>query len=235
VSATRLSPDGLYYWDGNAWVSALSADGRQRWNGAEWTPMPTGAASQRGGLTSGNPGTRVATSWTRPMQYAVAGWYGMQALWVASLPFWYIGTMTRWADEMNRRNQQLNPGLPTPPPDLTSNLNAQITGVFYVAIAVAFAIALAAIVVAVWRRTWAFYAILALLGLEAAWLGLSTLGSLAISVVATVASGFYAGPPVWMAFVQLGFGIGSAALFAWMLVAMFQRGPWAMTRVNAGL
>jgi hypothetical protein len=166
------------------------------------------------------------------MQYAVAGWYGVQALWVASLPFWYISTMTRFADEMNRRNQQLNPGIPPPPPD--PMLNNQMTVVFYFVIAVGLAIAVAAIVAAAWRQTWAFYAILALLGLEATWLGLGTLGSLAISVAVTAAGGLSVGPPAWMVWVQLVFGIVSASLFAWMLVAMFQRGPWAMAKVNAG-
>lgn len=54
----------------------------------------------------------AATSWTRPLQYAVAAWYGVQGLWLALLPFWYISTMTRYADEMNRRYQQLNQGAP---------------------------------------------------------------------------------------------------------------------------
>ena len=166
------------------------------------------------------------------MQYAVAGWYLVQAFWVASLPFWYISTMTRFADEMNRRNQQLNPGIPTPPPD--PMLNTQMTAVFYFAIVVGLVIAVAAIVLAVTRRTWAFYAILVVLGLEATWLVLGTLGSLAISVAVTAAGGLSAGPPAWMVWVQLGFGVVSAALVAWMLVAMFQRGPWAMTKGNAG-
>lgn len=231
MSATRLSPDGLYYWDGGEWIATLSADGRHRWNGTEWVPLATGAESHHG-HASARAGARVATSWTRPMQYAVAAWYGVQALWVASLPFWYISTMTRFADEMNRRNQQLSAGFPTPPPD--PMLNNQMTVVFYFVIAVGLAIALAAILVTAWRQIWAFYAILALLGLEATWLGLGTLGSLAISVAVTAAGGLSVGPPAWMVWIQLGFGVISAGLFAWMLVAMFQRGPWAMTRVNAG-
>jgi hypothetical protein len=233
LNATRMSPDGLFYWDGGAWVPTLSADGRHRWNGTEWAPQAAGAGAQTGQAVS-HASARVATSWTRPMQYAVAGWYSVQALWVASLPFWYISTMTRFADEMNRRNQQLQPGGPTPPPDMMSQINTEATVVFYFAIVVGLVIAVGAIVLAVTRRTWAFYAILVILGLEAIWLMLGTLGSLAISVAVTAASGLSAGPPAWMVWVQLGFGIVSAALVAWMLVAMFQRGPWAMTRVNAG-
>jgi hypothetical protein len=231
MNATRISPDGLFYWNGAAWVPTLSADGRHRWNGTEWAAIAAGAAAQPGHASS-HASARVATSWTRPMQYAVAGWYLVQAFWVASLPFWYISTMTRFADEMNRRNQQLNPGIPNPPPD--PMLNTQMTALFYFAIIVGLVIAVAAIVLAVTRRTWAFYAILVVLGLEAIWLVLGTLGSLAISVAVTAAGGLSVGPPAWMVWVQLGLGIVSAALVAWMLVAMFQRGPWAMTKGNAG-
>lgn len=231
MNATRISPDGLFYWNGAAWVPTLSADGRHRWNGTEWAAIAAGAAAQPG-YGSSHASARVATSWTRPMQYAVAGWYLVQAFWVASLPFWYISTMTRFADEMNRRNQQLNPGIPNPPPD--PMLNTQMTALFYFAIIVGLVIAVAAIVLAVTRRTWAFYAILVVLGLEAIWLVLGTLGSLAISVAVTAAGGLSVGPPAWMVWVQLGLGIVSAALVAWMLVAMFQRGPWAMTKGTAG-
>lgn len=167
------------------------------------------------------------------MQYAVAGWYGVQALWVASLPFWYISTMTRFADEMNRRNQQLYPGTPTPPPDLVSNTNAMATTVFYVGIVLVLAIALIAIAGAMKRWTWAFYTLLVLLGLEAIWLLLGTLFGLAISAAVSAAGGLFASPPAWMVGTDLAFGLVSAALFAWMLVAMFQRGPWAMTKANA--
>jgi hypothetical protein len=234
VSATRLSPDGLYYWDGGAWIATLSGDGRHRWNGTEWVPLATGAASQPG-HASALADTRVATSWTTPMQFAVAGWYGLQALWVATLPFWYISTMTRYADEMNRRNQQLHPGTPAPPPDLVSNTNSMATAVFYIAIVLVLVIALVAIAGAIKRWTWAFYALLVLLGLEAIWQLLGTLGGLAITAAVAAAGGLTAGPPAWMVGADLGFGVVSAALFAWMFVAMFKRGPWAMTKVNAGL
>jgi hypothetical protein len=37
----RLSPDGLWRWDGQNWVTAeLSADGRSRWDGYDWRPVP---------------------------------------------------------------------------------------------------------------------------------------------------------------------------------------------------
>jgi len=46
------------------------------------------------------------------------------------LPFWYINVMTQYADVMNRQNQELNPGAPTPPPELMSNIDTMMRGRF---------------------------------------------------------------------------------------------------------
>lgn len=49
-----FSPDGLWYWDGYAWKSAISPDGSWRWNGAAWVPnRPAGG---------GGAGTAVAVT-----------------------------------------------------------------------------------------------------------------------------------------------------------------------------
>ena len=34
-----LSEDGLWWWDGRRWVSAISADGKWKWNGHTWEPV----------------------------------------------------------------------------------------------------------------------------------------------------------------------------------------------------
>jgi hypothetical protein len=206
VSA-RLSPDGMYVWDGGTWV-------------------PVGAGAEHGGTPS--PGTRrVDTSWTRPIQYVVAAWCGVQALWVASLPFWYIKTMTQYADAMNLREQQLHPGGPTLPPDLVSTTNTEMTVVFYVGVFVLLAILVFAMVGTLKRWTWAYYAILLFVGLEVMWFVLGVLQTVALSALA----GQYVGPPDWMVWMQLGFAAPSAALFVWMLVAAIKRGPWAIKKV----
>ena len=36
---STLSPDGYYYWDGEAWQSTMSADGLLKWNGSAWLPV----------------------------------------------------------------------------------------------------------------------------------------------------------------------------------------------------
>jgi len=40
----RLSPDGLWYWDGAQWQPLFSPDGSHRWNGAAWVPVTAPAA-----------------------------------------------------------------------------------------------------------------------------------------------------------------------------------------------
>ena len=77
--SAQLSPDGLYYWDGTQWQTTLSHDGRTRWNGSEWIPVQ-GIGSPAGTNLYGSA-TREPTSWTRPLQYAVAGWYAMSAIY----------------------------------------------------------------------------------------------------------------------------------------------------------
>jgi hypothetical protein len=234
MNAIRLSADGMYYWDGQRWTSTLAADGRYRWNGTAWVPVVVDPAYPYGHDPK-SAGTRVVASWTRPMQYLVAGWYGVQALFLATLPFWYISTMTRWADAMNR-SQQLNPGSPTPPPDLLSNMNTTntvMTVLFYLTIVLLFAIAVVAIAGALRRWTWAYYAILAFLGLEAIYLAFSVLSAVAVSLASSALIGQSVSPPALMVWAEIGFGIPSAALFVWMLMAILQKGPWAMKNLTA--
>lgn len=63
-------------------------------------------------------------------------------------------------------------------------------------------------------------------------LGLSTL-SLLLNIVNGLARSAYSFPvvvPSWVNVVLVAFSLGNAALFGWMLVALVQRGPWAMVR-----
>src|SRR5579864_8902312 len=83
----KMSPDGMYYWDGQQWLSTLSLDGRFRWNGEAW--VPTGQASAP--TPQQQPASRQPTSWTRPLQRTVAAWYGLSGLYALSLPFWMSG------------------------------------------------------------------------------------------------------------------------------------------------
>ena len=66
--------DGLYYWDGQKWVSTLSPDGRFRWNGTAWVPV-AGIPAPGYAQYQLPRSVRVPTSWTQPMQIAVVAWY----------------------------------------------------------------------------------------------------------------------------------------------------------------
>jgi hypothetical protein len=168
------------------------------------------------------------------MRYVVAAFFGVQGLLFATMPFWYIRTMTQWADAMNRQNQVLNPGQPTPPPDLAANIaniDAQMTVAFYVLVVVVIVISLAAVIGALSRWMVAFYLILGLLCLETLYLVFGTLGTLVESLASSALIGQSIGPPAWMTGAEAAFGLAAAALFAWMLVATVRRGPWAMRRV----
>lgn len=48
----ELSPDRLFYWDGERWVNAVSPDGAWRWDGAAWQPAGRYAGAAGAGRRS---------------------------------------------------------------------------------------------------------------------------------------------------------------------------------------
>ena len=50
--AGTFSPDGLWWWDGGQWRSAISPDRRWRWDGRAWLPFAQPAARGGGGATA---------------------------------------------------------------------------------------------------------------------------------------------------------------------------------------
>ena len=224
--AWQFTADGQQWWDGGRWLSTLSPDGAYRWNGSFWSPV-IGGPAQMAGPVRRLPTHRVATPLTRRMRYIVASWWAVQAAVVASMPFWYISTMSQWADAMNRQNLQFNSG--PPPPDL-SNINSEMTIAFYVSLLIAFAIAGTAAVGALKGWIWAFYAIVAALGLEA--FNLSS--SLFFNVALGVAFGQSSIGPAWMIWADAVVALPSAALAVWMVVVLRNTGPWAMKKLVVG-
>lgn len=220
----RFSSDGLYYWDGQQWISTISPDGRFRWNGSAWVPTSQSFAPP----TYPQPGyaQRVPTSWTKPLQFAVAGWYALSAIYTLTLPFWMGGMM---ADIMNRsmqRQQQRYPYATPPPPEFVNTMTSVMTGAVWIGALFGFAICLVAIVGALNRWTWLYYAVMVLLGL----------GLLGVPVNLTnIATGSSAlsygvGMPSWINWAGLIFAIPGGALGIAMLYAMVRRGPWGMTK-----
>ena len=82
-----------------------------------------------------------------------------------------------------------------------------------------------AIIGALRRWTWVFYAVLVLLGLSTVSFPFSLISAFTTSAMSPLKL------PVGVTAASVAFGIPAVALFVWMAVAAFRRGPWAMTRV----
>ncbi|HXD80824.1 MAG TPA: hypothetical protein VNU27_04535 [Candidatus Acidoferrum sp.] len=225
--SAQLSPDGMFYWDGRQWMSTLSPDGRVRWNGTAW--LPTGRAYVPPQYQSTGRASRVATSWTRPLQLAVAGWYVLEGVYALTLPFWMGGPMTQAMNQSIQRQQQLYPTVSPPPVEFTNLITSMVGGILWVSAFFGLAIAVVAVIGAMKRWTWTFYAVLVLLGLSVVSLPITVVDALGGSTI-SAASGFNL--PSWTYWLGLASAIPSTALFVWMLVALVKRGPWAMRKVT---
>lgn len=226
--STKISPDGMYYWDGQQWLSTLSLDGRFRWNGEAW--VPTGQASSAMAYQQPLATVRQPSSWTRPLQLTVAAWYGLSALYALSIPFWMAGPMTQLMNQSIQRQQELNPAASPPPPGLTDAMVSVVGGMTWVAAIIGAAICLVVVIGALNRWTWLYYVLLVFLGLSAIALPIDLINAAGGSALSS-ASGL--AMPGWFYWLGVATAIPSAALFVWMLVALVRRGPWGMTRVAA--
>ncbi len=237
-SRPRLSADGLFYWDGKQWASALSPDGRHRWDGSSWvaialapppvnafqpgfTPPPAAAPAARP--------SRLTTSWTRPLQYAVAGLAAVIGVWYAALPFWVTGLMS---DETRRRALQAaaaNPGL-YPDPSQYADRVTTFAGILLGVVSIVYvAIAIVVLIGAIRRWTWMYYAVLVLLAILVLGLPATLASLLGISQPAPALGGSLA----VVQWASVGLGVIATALLAWMLVALLRRGPWATRNLAA--
>jgi len=225
--STRLSPDGMYYWDGQQWVSTLSHDGRTRWNGTSWVATSGQAQTPAAYQPPGRVG-REPTSWTRPLQIAVAAFYALQGLYVLTLPFWMSGTISQAMNQAIKRQEQLNPTATPPPADFANAMTSFVDVALWVAAVFGVVIAAVVVIGALSRWTWMFYVVLVLLGLGAISLPLNLVSAVGGSSVGA-ASGFSL--PGWAYWLSLVTSIPGTALFVWMLVAMAKHGPWAMRKV----
>jgi hypothetical protein len=222
LSDLKLSQDGLYYWDGQQWVSTLSNDGRSRWNGVAWVPVAT--------LTPvfySQPPTRarVPTGWTKPMQYSVIAWYVAYAIWSIAGPLLMAGSISDYVNQVVQQNAALNPDVPPPPADVMATINNVITVALAIGAAIGVAISAVAIIGALGRWTWVFYAVLVLLGLQTVSFPFTLISAFSASAFSPIQL------PVAISAASVAFAIPAIALFIWMALAAFRRGPWAMTRV----
>lgn len=225
--STRLSPDGMYYWDGTQWVSTLAHDGRSRWNGTAW--IPTGQPSAAAAFQAPGHTSREPTSWTRPLQLTVAAFYVLQGVYALSLPFWMSGPIAQVVNQSIQRQEQLHPTASPPPADFVNTMTSLVGVFLWVAAVIGLVIAVVAVIGALSRWTWVYYVVLVLLGLSAVSLPLNLVNAAGGSAIAGT-SGISL--PAWTYWLSLASGIPGAALFVWMVVALAKRGPWAMRKVT---
>jgi hypothetical protein len=212
----------MYYWDGQQWVSTLSPDGKWRWNGISWVPM-TGIVVPAYPYYHQPATVRVPTSWTRPMQYAVAAWYGLAALYALSLPFWMSGVMAQMFNQSIQRQVELNPNVSPPPPDFVNTMTSVMAGVLWIAALIGVGISVVIIVGALKRWTWMFYVVMVLLGLGA----ISLPFNLFSAVSGSTSSLTTFNMPSSITWLSVATAIPDAALFVWLLIAAIRYGPWA--------
>ena len=216
----------MYYWDGQRWASTLSPDGRFRWNGSAWEAVPANVYPPA--YYPGRPLQREATSWTQPLQIAVVARYVAAGLYGLALPFWMQGYMSAVMQRSLQQQQQAYPPGEGPPPGFTDMMNSIVTGSIWIGAIIGLAITVIAIVGALKRWTWAYYAILVLLGF--------TLLGTVFNLINLAAGGALTArqpqPPEFTRIAAYIFGAIDTVLFVWMLVALVRRGPWAMQRTS---
>lgn len=187
-----------------------------------WVPM--GAPGVPAFYSQPQTAARVPTGWTKPLQYAVVAWYLANAIWSIAAPFLMAGPLSDYVNQVIQQNAALNPNVPPPPADVLSTIHSTITVVLGISAAVGVAIALVAIIGALKRWTWVFYAVLVLLGLQSVSFPFTLVSAFTTSTLSPMKL------PVAVTAASVAFGIPAIALFIWMAVAAFRRGPWAMTR-----
>jgi hypothetical protein len=115
------------------------------------------------------------------------------------------------------------------PPGFAEAMTNIMTGIFWGAAIFGIALSVVAIIGALRRWTWLYYVVLVFLGLGVLGLPINLVNAIGGGAINS-AEGF--AMPAWTAWVGIVTGLVSAALFAWMLIALIRFGPWAMRRVS---
>lgn len=182
-------------------VGVVSPDGQFVWDGSQWRPIA------RWGWTP--------TSWTRPLQYAVAAYLLLYGVYEALAPFAFA------AQIRSQIRQQAESSPNVDPATVDQLVNISVTVGIATGVVIGGLLVLFGILSAVRRITWVFYADLVLLALFGA---LGSLGSLVGLALKAAASN-----PV-QASLGVAFALVGLALFVWVLVARLRRGVWGCRR-----
>ena len=209
-------------------MSALSPDGRQRWDGSSWVPIPPSYAPHPDFIPApiaAPPPERKPTSWTRPLQIAVAAWFAISALWGVGWTVLTFATAQDYTRQTALRQAARSPALYPDPAQYASTMSTIAAVSVVVVVTIVSILSLVAIVSALRRWTWAYYALLGWQGLSIASIPFSVVNALGRGASGTL-------PPILEAeqWADIAYGVVGMGLFAWMLVALLRRGPWATTR-----
>jgi len=180
-------------------VGEVSADGQFRWDGEQWAPLARGH--------------REPTSWTVPLQRAVAA-----MLTVSALSSIVVNALFLNQAGEERASRATNPNFAADQVQSAAQLAVAITWVT-IAILAVLMLVLAAASLRGWR--WAFWADLVVLAF-------ASLGVLTNALALTNP----AAPPLPQGATVYGLLLSAAALalLAWSIVAAARFGPWAMKR-----
>lgn len=213
------SPDGRYWWDGQAWQPAISPDGRLRWTGTEWVPIQPAMA---------RPTVLQPTAWTRPLQLASAGLVVLQIVWggVALIGVWFALT-----------GQGIDALVP---PDATSTMSPSELDSFRQAMqaTIAASFGIGAVVGLGWtvviligclkRWRWVFWYLM-IVGLFSVFGLLNIPAALALQSAAPATTPFRV--PAWIYLGSAPIYLLTLGLSVWMVVALRRFGTWACVRV----
>jgi hypothetical protein len=181
-------------------VGQVSADGQFRWDGAQWVPIPRGV--------------REPTSWTRPLQLAVAGVFVVQAVYSLIVSLIFINPTN-----MRRALEAQGTSIPQ-----GTDINTVVNISVGFALGVVIVIAICGVVIGVgsylgWR--WMFWVALVFLGLGA-------IG--AITNISSITRPETSPIPLWATAISEIISVANLALFVWMLIAVIRFGPWALKK-----
>ena len=231
----RLSADGLFYWDGKQWVSALSPDGRYRWDGTRWVPItpqqlgpsPVPQYSPAFMPPASRP-PRVPTPLTRTVQLVVVGFFALSVVLPVGAIGAALGDLEGYMRQVALQQAAKDPTLYPDPQSYADTLVGVVDVLLVVAVVLIIAIGAVAIIGAMRRWRWVYYAILAYLALDV--IDLPSAFLRATGVIATPALGPVLRVEQWF---SVAYALAGAGLGAWLLVVLLRVGPWATRRPPA--
>jgi hypothetical protein len=212
------SPDGRYWWDGQAWQPAISPDGRLRWTGTAWVPIQPVVAQQ----TVAQP-----SAWTRPLQLASAALIVVELIWGAIVLVAVLQTFTGSGLDALLPPDATSTMTPSEVEAFRQTMQATIITSVILGVVVGGGFNLVLLIGSVKRWRWVFWWLM-IVGFFAAFgllnIPLSlTLRSVSPSPTFQLPEWVYLGAaPVYL--LALGLSI-------WMVIALRRFGTWACVRV----